>query len=103
MFQSGSADLTTAGKRALQHFFATFKSVGKEFRISVEGHTDSLPIRNKKFANNWELSAARSLVVIKDLLMGGIDRSRLEVRALADTQPLGESLRRNRRVSIVIF
>lgn len=33
--------------------------------ISVEGHTDNIPISNQRFPSNWELSAARASVVVR--------------------------------------
>ncbi|MCY7562862.1 OmpA family protein, partial [Paenibacillus macerans] len=34
--------------------------------ISIEGHTDSQPIgRSSKFKDNWELSGARALSVLR--------------------------------------
>ena len=35
--------------------------------IRVEGHTDNWPIRSGKYRNNWELSSARALEVVKYL------------------------------------
>ena len=77
--------------------------------IRLEGHTDSNPIHQKRFRDNWELSSARALSMLR-LLNGaeGIDRSRLAVAGYADATPVvsndteaGRS--RNRRVDIVIL
>ena len=33
--------------------------------LRIEGHTDNVPIHNKQFASNWELSTARATELIK--------------------------------------
>src|SRR5947209_1737898 len=33
--------------------------------LRLEGHTDSLPISNSRFQSNWELSAARSIAMLR--------------------------------------
>jgi len=40
---------------------------GVDYRISVSGHTDRVPIRTGQFPSNWELSAARAGSVVRDL------------------------------------
>jgi chemotaxis protein MotB len=77
--------------------------------IRLEGHTDSQPIHQKRFRDNWELSAARALAMLQ-LLNGtdGIARERLAIAGYADTAPVAENeteegRSRNRRVDIVIL
>lgn len=36
--------------------------------IKIEGHTDNIPIHNRRFASNWELSVARSNSIMKYLI-----------------------------------
>jgi len=55
----------------------------------IYGHTDDIPIKTKKFRSNWELSASRAASVVHYFIQqGGIDPERLEIRALADNQPI---------------
>jgi chemotaxis protein MotB len=77
--------------------------------IRLEGHTDSQPIHDKRFRDNWELSAARALAMLQ-LLNGSerIARERLAIAGYADTAPITtneteEGRSRNRRVDIVIL
>lgn len=76
--------------------------------VEIEGHTDSNPIHNPTFPNNYWLSSARALKVL-DLFMyeSGISPDRLsavgygEFRPLADNgTPEGQAA--NRRVEIKI-
>ena len=77
--------------------------------IRLEGHTDSQPIHDKRFRDNWELSAARALAMLQ-LLNGPerIARERLAIAGYDDTAPITtneteEGRSRNRRVDIVIL
>jgi chemotaxis protein MotB len=55
----------------------------------IYGHTDDIPIKTKQFRSNWELSASRAASVVHYFIQqGGIDPERLEIRALADNQPI---------------
>lgn len=82
--------------------------VGVQGTISVEGHTDNVPIRSSQFRSNWQLSSARSISVAEELFATGLlDQSRFSVTGYADTRPLVpnnnvNNRATNRRVEIVI-
>jgi chemotaxis protein MotB len=78
-------------------------------RVSLIGHADSVPIHNRKFANNWELSAARGLRLL-ELLTGryAIAEARLTVSSDGTNRPRGSNETKdgrasNRRVEIVLL
>lgn len=77
--------------------------------VRLEGHTDSIPIRNSRFQNNWELSAARSITVLRLLKEHfNVKESRMGIIGYADTSPMDtndtdEGRARNRRVDITIL
>ncbi|WP_028202733.1 OmpA/MotB family protein [Paraburkholderia nodosa] len=75
--------------------------------ILVEGHTDSTPISNAKFASNWELSSARAGAVVRYLVERGIEPHRLAAIGRADNFPLvagndPASRALNRRVTLIV-
>lgn len=76
------------------------------WRLAIEGHSDSRPLRaNRRFASNWELSAARAVGVVRFLAERGIPESRLAAVGLSSTRlrDPGDSAaahRRNRRIEI---
>lgn len=76
--------------------------------LRLEGHTDPRPIHNARFASNWELSAARSIAMLRLLVSRyGVDSERLAVVGYADTLAGADRHRdpewaKNRRVDIVI-
>jgi chemotaxis protein MotB len=77
--------------------------------VRLEGHTDSRPIHNGRFRDNWELSAARSVAMLHVLVERfGVPASRVAAVAYAETMPVDtndtdEGRARNRRVDIAIL
>lgn len=76
--------------------------------VVVAGHTDDLPISTDRFRDNWDLSTARAVSVIRELVNErGVDPSRLEAKGYADTRPLvvndsPANRARNRRIEVEI-
>ena len=78
-------------------------------RVSLIGHADSRPIHNRRFANNWELSASRGLRLL-ELLTGryAIPESRFSVSSDGTNRPRAsneteDGRASNRRVEIVLL
>ncbi len=77
--------------------------------VSLVGHTDALPIHNRRFANNWELAAARGLRLLELLSSRyGVAESRLSVESFGSYDPRSsndtpDGRASNRRVEIVIL
>jgi flagellar motor protein MotB len=87
-FDSGSATLSATGKTILQNVAINLKSERfKDYRITVEGHTDDSPIRTAQFPSNWELSTARASAVVHFFLDQGIAADKLRAAGYADTFP----------------
>ncbi|MEH6358284.1 MAG: flagellar motor protein MotB [Pseudomonadales bacterium] len=105
-FLSGSAEL----RRQFVPVMASVRGVLKNVNgnISVEGHTDSVPIATHVFRSNWDLSSARALSVAHELFKGGVlDTNRFMVTGFAAAKPLVKNdtvanRARNRRVEIVV-
>lgn len=78
-------------------------------KISVEGHTDDLPISGQRFRSNWALSTARAASFAEELFVAPeMDASRFQIVGHADKQPLmpntdDEARAKNRRVEIIIL
>ncbi|WP_043526974.1 OmpA/MotB family protein [Litchfieldella xinjiangensis] len=105
LFPSGSADLTRQGREVLDGLIVPLNQF--EGRISVEGHSDDVPIATARFPSNWELSSARAIAVLRFLAEVGLDASRLRAIGYADTLPLEanatpEGRSANRRVELVL-
>jgi len=111
LFDAGQAALNPAGLPELDKLAAALLDVAREIPpdiawvLRVDGHTDARPIRSVQFPSNWELSAARSIAVVRYLITRGIPENRLLAAGFGEFQPLelgdsDEILRRNRRIEL---
>jgi chemotaxis protein MotB len=77
--------------------------------IIVSGYTDNLPVNSRRFRSNWDLSAARAVSVVHQLIFNNkIDPNRVMAAGRAETNPLAsndtaENRAKNRRVEINIY
>jgi chemotaxis protein MotB len=78
-------------------------------KVALVGHADSIPIHNKRFQNNWELSAARSMNLLEVLSTRyGISETRLSVQSYGSNDPKDSNdteagRAENRRVEILLL
>lgn len=105
LFASGQAALTAGGKQVLQELVETLQAF--DGQISVEGHTDNVPIHTVQFPSNWELSTGRAISVLRYLAASGVPEARLRAIGYADTRPLAgnetaQDRATNRRVEILL-
>lgn len=105
LFAIGSADLSEKGGQLLDALGPMLME--GRYWISVEGHTDNVPIATDRFPSNWELSSARASNVVRRLLGRGIAHDKLRAVGLADTVPIADNAAddgraRNRRVNLIL-
>ena len=112
VFIFGKGELGAEGQDRLQPVVATLKALVEQlpeqypWRLRIEGHSDSRPLRtNPRFDNNWELSAARAVSMLEFLVVTGLPEDRLSAVGLADNRLRDPgsgtaSHRRNRRIEI---
>lgn len=107
LFAPGAADLRMDGSTALDALAVALVSLPN--RVSIEGHTDDVPISSGRFPSNWELSTARASVVLRYLVdRHQMDPARLVAGGYAEQRPLGtnstaDGRARNRRVDIAVL
>ena len=110
LFDSGEAALKPAGVEVLKKVGAVLKKASNR-RIEVQGHTDNVPIRGaltKRFATNWELSAARAINVARYLQDDArVDPAMLSASGYSEYRPKAsndteEGRRLNRRIEILL-
>jgi len=105
-FASGSALLNSSFVGVIDKIANALTQI--EGRISVEGHTDNVPINTFAYPSNWDLSAARSVAVVRRMLdIAPLEPKRVTASGFADTRPQAinstfEGRARNRRVEIVV-
>ena len=107
LFKSGSPDVESKGKEALEKL-AEVLNKNPDISIAIEGHTDNVPIKTVQFKDNWDLSAARATNVVR-LLTGqyGMDPKRLTAAGKGEFSPVAdnstpEGKAKNRRTEIVL-
>lgn len=105
LFSPGQALLQPQLAKAMQSVAEVL--VASDFPITIEGHTDNIPIKNAQFPSNWELSAVRATTVLRLFADAGVVAERLTAIGYADTRPvepneLADGRARNRRVTILI-
>ncbi len=106
LFPSASAVVNPKGKEALSKL-ANVLIANPDIAINIEGHTDSIPIR-QKFQDNWALSTARATSVVRILVDDyKVDPTRVIASGHAwfdpvDTNSTPEGRARNRRTEIIL-
>lgn len=108
LFDLGKADLKPASLPILDKLGSLFRSL--DTKVSIEGHTDNLPLQTGSlYKDNWGLSQARSVSVVRYLLSTpGMNDKMFVSSAYADTMPVApndteENRAKNRRVEIVVL
>ena len=106
LFAQGEAELQRYAREVLGAVAGLLKT--DPHRIEVEGHTDTLPITNERFASNWELSAVRAASVVRLFIENGVLDARLSAIGHGATRPVAPNdtpanQARNRRVAVMIL
>jgi chemotaxis protein MotB len=111
LFPKGSAEINPAGRLELDKLASAMKELETQIPqdiawvLRVDGHTDTDPIQTSAFSSNWELSAARAIAVVKELIAQGVSPKRLVAAGFGEYQPIEqgdteEIKTRNRRIEL---
>jgi len=107
LFPSGEDHVMPAALPIVSQIAEVLASVPNN--VALVGHADSVPIHNKRFQSNWELSAARSVNLLEVLhTRYGISESRLSVQSYGSNDPKDSNdtpagRAENRRVEILLL
>lgn len=113
LFAQGQAEIGSQGEEQLAKLAITLTDIAQKIPgdinwiLQVDGHTDNVPIRAGRYADNWDLSTERALSVVRYLNQQGLPASRLAAAGYGEYQPLDASdsdnaRRKNRRIEIKI-
>ncbi len=113
LFPPAGATLSGEGQAEIAKIAAILRSVASDIPpeinwvIRVDGHTDNLPLSGQGvFADNWELSQARALSVVRYMSRAlGIPPNRLSANGFGEHQPVNpadtpEARAQNRRIEL---
>lgn len=81
-FSSGDVKLNKKGRSLLNEFAEKYLPYAGNYRLSIKGFTDSRPVskkKHRKYEDNLELSALRSISAMKILQQTGIPLNRMEI------------------------
>lgn len=88
LFKPASAELNLRAMDLLDRVLAPLSA--EPLQVTVEGHTDPMPIKSPLYPSNWELSAARASTVVRYMITTlGFRPNRLSATGYGDTRPLG--------------
>lgn len=118
-FETLSSEVKPQGKAILNKLIEGIATrqvkEGKQYKVVVEGHTDSRAIIGGTFPSNWELSGARAARVVRMFLeYGGFSPGNMAAIGYGDTRPqvesrsstgefIEEALAKNRRVVLRVM
>lgn len=112
LFASGATEINERGREEMQKLAGAILELQKEIPpeinwvLRVDGHTDNVPLSGTgRYRDNWELSAARAIAVVKFLIEQGVPAERLVAAGFGEYQPLEtadtpEARARNRRIEL---
>jgi chemotaxis protein MotB len=111
LFPTGSDAMNPEGQEQISKLAGALQDVAREIPpeinwvLRVDGHTDARPIATPEFPSNWELSAARAISVVQQLIEQGVPPNRLVAAGFGEYQPLDtrdteEAYTRNRRIEL---
>lgn len=106
LFPSGSTVVNPNGKSALQKLAEVLKK-NPDIGITVEGHTDNVPISTASMKDNWDLSVLRATSIIRILTDAGVDPKQITASGRGEYFPVGSNTAadgkaRNRRTEIIL-
>ena len=110
LFKPGSATIENQDSLLfLKRIALIIEELPNVMQVSVQGHTDnSGPGANSPFKDNWELSTARAISVLHELLLDGVEPKRISASGYAEHQPISTNVtesgrEKNRRVELHFF
>lgn len=107
LFDSGKSRLSEEGKAAVAQIVPALTKVGdREFLVA--GHTDNVPIRTARYKNNWELSTARAVSMVTEMIEDGYPGGRIGAAGFGEFDPIAsndtdEGKEQNRRIEIILM
>lgn len=109
LFDSGKAQLRQEAGQVVGKVARILTEELASQPISIEGHTDNVPIARSSWKDNWELSLARARAVLTTLVGEyGVPPNRVVAAGYGEYRPIasnetGDGRQQNRRVEIVVL
>ena len=108
LFKSGSARLDKEDKAILKKM-ADILVADPNLHLLVEGHADMQKIASGAYSDNWDLSVARSVAVVRELVKQGVSPAQVTAAGAGEYSPAvtenpksKETLQANRRTEFIL-
>lgn len=107
LFKSGSESVEEKGREAIKKL-AEVLNKNQDIDITIEGHTDNVPIKTAQYKDNWDLSVARATNIVRMLSEDfEITPKRLTASGKGEYFPVAanetsEGRAKNRRTEIIL-
>ena len=89
LYRSGEATIIRKNIGILRKISSSIQSIKYyDPKIDIEGHTDDVPINNRRFPSNWELSVGRASNIVRYFISQGIPPDRMKAAGYAYIKPL---------------
>lgn len=96
-FKSGSLDLTREGTIALKSFYDKYKPYIGKYTLSIRAFTDVKKVKQdstRRFKDNLELSALRSITVMRELQHTGVPLDKMKLGGFGELMMTLEDLKK---------
>jgi chemotaxis protein MotB len=109
LFNSGEAEILPGNEAIVKHVVEMIsENISAIKMISIEGHTDNVPICSQQFEDNWDLSAKRATNMLREVLDTNlVDAEKISATGYGEYHPIAsndtpEGRAQNRRVDFVL-
>jgi chemotaxis protein MotB len=110
LFKAGSATIENQDALLfLKRIALIIEELPNDMMVSVQGHTDEgSPDKSSPFKDNWEISTARAISVLHELLLDGVEPARVSASGYAEFKPVATNStktgrEKNRRVELHFY
>ncbi len=107
LFKPDSAEIESEdAKLFLRRVALIIDKLPPDIEVVARGHTDNVqPSEKSKYEDNWELSTARAVSVVKELITNSVGAKKLSASGNAEFKPIAtndteEGREKNRRVDL---
>jgi chemotaxis protein MotB len=106
LFDSGQTAVKPDGQKAIGQVAAVLRTIqGRKFQVA--GHTDNVPIETSRFRSNWDLSTARAVEVVRQLVKQGLKPELVSAAGYGEFDPISPNdspvgKAKNRRIEITL-
>lgn len=112
LFAPGSAQIAERGKKSINAVVSVLQNVAGQIPstinwiLQVNGYTDATPLMSGgKYRDNWELSQAQALSVVRYMISQGFPPNRLAATGFGQYQPVAKgdmpkAIAQNRRIEL---